>query len=86
MHKYRKKSVMFLMGYLVIFFIVMVVSIVDLNKGIAIFEIGMSPILQNWIIIIFSILAMIKVVIEIASIEGHAEYERKLMSNTRRGL
>jgi hypothetical protein len=83
MHKYRKQSVMFLMGYLVIFFIVMVISIVDLNKGIALFEIGMSPVLQNWIIIIFSLLAMIKVVISINSIENHAEYEQKLMSDIR---
>jgi hypothetical protein len=83
MHKYRKKSVMFLMGYLVIFFIVMVVSIIDLNKGTAMFEIGMSPIIQDWIIIIFSVLAIIKVVIDIASIENHAEYERKLMSDIR---
>jgi hypothetical protein len=83
MHKYRKKSVMFLMGYLVIFFIVMVISIIDLSRGIAMFEIGMSPMLQNWILIIFSLLAMIKVVIDIASIEDHAEYERKLMSDIR---
>jgi hypothetical protein len=78
MHKYRRKSVMFLMGYLGIFFIVMVISIVNLNRGVAFFDIGMAPVLQNWIILIFSLLAMIKVVIDIASIESHAEYDRKL--------
>jgi hypothetical protein len=83
MHKYRKQSVMFLMGYLVIFFSVMVVSIFNLNSGRASFEIGMSHSLQNWIIIVFSLFAMIKVVVEIAKVESHAEYERKLRSDIR---
>jgi len=81
MHKYRKQSLMFLMGYLVIFFIVMVVSIFNLNSGKALFEIGMSHNLQNWAIILFSLFAIIKVVMEIIRIEGHAEYERKLRSS-----
>ena len=78
MHKYRKQSLMFLMGYLLIFFIVMVVSIFNLNSGKALFEIGMNHSLQNWILIIFSFLAVIKVVLEIIRIESHSEYERKL--------
>ena len=80
MHKYRKQSVMFLMGYLVLFFIVLLVSLFDLNKGKSFFDIGMSPVLQDIIIIIFSILAIIKVVIEITKVESHSEYEKKLKS------
>lgn len=83
MHKYRKQSIMFLMGYLVIFFIVMVASIFNLNSGGTLFEMGMNHSLQNWIIIIFSLLAIIRVVMEIAKIENHAEYERKLRDNIR---
>lgn len=83
MHKYRKQSLMFLMGYLVIFFIVMVASIINLNTGGALFEMGMNHSLQNWILIIFSVLAIIKVVVEIIRIEGHAEYEHKLRAGIR---
>ena len=83
MHKYRKQSIIFLMGYLVIFFIVMVVCILNLYSGGALFEIGMSHSLQNWILIVFSALAIIKVVIEIVKIEGHAEYEQKLRAGIR---
>jgi hypothetical protein len=81
MHKYRRQSLMFLMGYLVIFFIVLVVSLLYLRSGKALFEIGMDHSLQNGIIILFSLLAIIKVVVEIVKIEGHAEYERKLRGN-----
>jgi hypothetical protein len=78
MHIYRQKSVIFLMGYLVIFLIVMLVCISNLNSNRTLFDIGMNPSLQNWMILIFSVLAIIKVVIEIAKIESHAEYDRKL--------
>ena len=78
MHKYRRQSLVFLMGYLVLFFIVLLVSLFDLNRGTALFDIGMSPTVLDIIIIIFSILAIVKVVMEISKIEGHSEYERKL--------
>jgi len=78
MHKYRRKTVIFLMGYLIIFFIVLLVSVFNLNRGKSIFDIGMNPSLQNWIIIILSVLAIIRVVMEIARIENHSEYEKKL--------
>ncbi len=78
MHKYRRKSIMFLMGYLLMFFAVLIISLYNLNRGQTLFYIGMSSAAQNWIIIIFSVLAMIRVVVEIAKTEGHAEYEKKL--------
>lgn len=78
MHKYRRQSLIFLMGYLVLFFIVLLVSLFNLNRGKSLFDIGLNPGLQNLIIILFSILAMVKVVLEIAKIEGHSEYEKKL--------
>lgn len=83
MHKYRKQSLIFLMGYLVIFFIVLIVSVVGLRSGTALFEIGMNHILQNLIIIVFSLFAIIKVVVEIVKIEGHAEYEQRLRNSIR---
>lgn len=78
MHKYRKQSIIFLMGYLVIFFIILLVALFDINRGAAILEIGMNPILVDIIVIVFSILAMIRVVMEITRIENHSEYEKKL--------
>jgi hypothetical protein len=78
MHKYRRQSLIFLMGYLVMFFVVLLVSLFDLNRGTALFEIGMNPTTLNVIIIIFSILAIVRVVMEIGKIEGHSEYEKKL--------
>ncbi len=62
---------MFLMGYLVIFFIVLVVCLFNLRSGRALFEIGMNHSLQNSIIMAFSFLAIIKVVFEIIKIESH---------------
>ena len=78
MHIYRKKSIIFLMGYLLIFAAVLIISLVGLSTGGVMFEIGMNHLLQNWILVIFSLLAIIKVVADIASIEGHAEYESRL--------
>jgi hypothetical protein len=78
MHIYRKKSVIFLMGYLIIFLIVLLICFSNLSSKKSLFDIGMDPTIQNWVLIIFSLLAMVKVVMEIAKIESHAEYDKKL--------
>jgi hypothetical protein len=33
MHKYRRKSIMFLMGYLLMFFAVLIISLYNLNRA-----------------------------------------------------
>lgn len=74
---------MFLMGYMVIFFIVLVVSIINLGTSKTLFEIGMNHQLQNIVIIVFSFLAIVRVLIEIIRIESHSEYDKKLRAGLR---
>ena len=66
---HHKKTIKFLMGYLLIFAIVMIISFINLSKGAVPFDIGMNPTLQNWVIIGFSALAILKVLFEIVEIE-----------------
>ena len=78
MHKYRKQAVLFLIGYLITFLLVFLWGMYNIAKGTEIIDVGLSAGIINWIIVAGSILAMIKVVWEIAKIETKHEFERRV--------
>jgi len=63
----RKKELLFLVMYLIIFGIILLVSVYDLSANRVMFDIGMPATLTNAIIIAFCILGMLKTIYHIAS-------------------
>ena len=79
MHRYRKKAIWFLLGYLILFLLVFVWGMYNLVKGTKIVSIiGLNANTINWIVVVGSVLAMIKVVWEIAKTERHHEFEARV--------
>ena len=81
MHKYRRKAVWFLIGYLVLFLLVFGWGMYHIVTGTKIvMVVGLSTDVVNWLVVIGSVVAMAKVVWEIAKIEKHHEYEARVKS------
>ena len=78
MHMYRKKAVIFLMIMLLIFSSLFILSLVDLKRGRAVFQLGLGFRAENIAVMVFSLLAMVRVVIELYGIEHHHEYEARI--------
>jgi hypothetical protein len=82
MHKYRRKAIYFLIGYLIVFAIILMATLWSEKKGVPIIDIGMPYSILNWAIIIMSFFGIFKVVKEIADIESHHEYENRMRSKS----
>ncbi|MBS3131214.1 hypothetical protein J4212_02160 [Candidatus Woesearchaeota archaeon] len=78
MHLYRKKAVSVLISLLVLFALVALYSFIQMQRGVAIFNLGMSYYAENMIVLVFSFLSIGKVVHEIYRIESHAELEERM--------
>ncbi len=69
----------FLIGYLVLFLLVFLWGMYNVVMGTNIVNIvGLGADIVNWLVIIGSVLAMAKVVWEIAKIEKHNEFEARV--------
>ncbi|MFH1506581.1 MAG: hypothetical protein ABIE94_06380 [archaeon] len=67
---YRRKLLITLMILLAVFLVVFLAVIIAMNRGSTVFSIpGFPPEVENWIVMILSIIAIIKIVWEIAVIE-----------------
>lgn len=78
MHTYRKKTIIILHSVLVLFFILFIFAYVQLKRGIAIFDIGLSYYLEDMMVIVLSFLSMIKIVYEIYQVEHPHEFESRI--------
>ena len=56
----RKKEIMFLIVLICIFAIILILSLINLRMGIALFEIGLSPAIINSIVLILSFVGIVK--------------------------
>ncbi len=65
MHYYRKRTIKTLVILLLVFVAVFFVSYAQFKKGTLIFDLGMPYGLENFIVMFFSIAAIVKVVFEI---------------------
>lgn len=78
MQHYRKKTIMFLIGYLMIFIAVFFWSYLSLKAGIPIIQIGLGYNLIDGIGIALSSLSILYAIFEIIKVEHSKEYEDKI--------
>jgi len=78
MHYYRKRIIRALIVLLVIFVFVFFVSYAQFKKDSLIFDLGMPYDLENFIVMFFSIAAIIKVVFEISRVESNKDFKKRV--------
>ena len=78
MHYYRKRIIRALIVLLVIFVFVFFVSYAQFKKDSLIFDLGMPYGLENFIVMFFSIAAIIKVVFEISRVESNKDFKKRV--------
>ena len=78
MHTYRKKTIIILHSLLMVFFLIFVFGYIQLKRGVAILNIGLSYYIEDMLIMVLSFLSMARIVYEIHKVEHPHEYERRL--------
>ncbi len=78
MHTYRKKVIYSLFSFVIIFTFTFILGLIYLKNDIALLEVGLKPSITNWIIIIFSVLSLIKALIEMSKVESAEEFEQRI--------
>ena len=58
---HHKRELLFLIGFLVLFFIIFIMGFLDIKRGIAVFGIGLPVLVEDLTIIVLSFLAMLQV-------------------------
>ena len=78
MHHYRRKTIIILNSTLFLFLLAFIFGYVQLKRGVAILNIGPSYYIEDMLIMLLSLAAMVMVVYEIHKVEHHHEYERRM--------
>jgi len=78
MNHYRKRTIKTLVILLLVFVAVFFAAYAQFKKGTLIFDLGMPYSLENIIVMLFSIAAILKVVFEIKGVESHKVFEQKI--------
>lgn len=65
MHYYRKRVIYALFSLLVLFFLIFALAIFNLRRGSSVLNLGLGYALEDWIVIVLSVIAIFKVVIAI---------------------
>ena len=78
MHTYRKRTILFLLSLLLVFFTISVFAYVQFNRQIPILNMGLSYQVDDTLILFLSFLCIIRVVYELYKVEHHHEYERRI--------
>jgi uncharacterized RDD family membrane protein YckC len=61
-HKlHHKRELKFLISFLIVFLFIFVLALINLKRGIPLFGLGLPNMLENWIILVLSILSLIKI-------------------------
>ncbi|MFW6311474.1 MAG: hypothetical protein ACOC1K_04485 [Nanoarchaeota archaeon] len=58
---YRKREVLFLISFLLLFGIVFLLSVINFNRNTPIFGLGINIEVENWLVMILSVIAIFKV-------------------------
>lgn len=58
----RKKEISFLIAFMLVFFLVFIISMFDFIQGKAIFDIGLSPLIINVLVMVLSFFAIVKTI------------------------
>ena len=79
MHTYRRKTILVLVALLFVFLAVLLIGYFNLKRNTATIGIaGLGPELDNMLLMALSVIAIARVVYELAAIENHHEYEQRL--------
>ena len=73
MHHYKRKALLLLGILLLVFFIIFIYAYVQIQHHNEIFEIGLPGDSENYLILLFSFLSILKVVYEIYKVEHHPD-------------
>ncbi len=61
-HKeHHKREMFFLIGFLIIFFVIFIIALLNLRRGVPVFGIGLPYLIEDIIILILSLIAIIKI-------------------------
>jgi len=66
--EHHKRELRFFIGFLILFFFIFILALLNLMRNNSILGMGLSPIIENWVLIILSLLSIVKV---LASIIKH---------------
>lgn len=80
MHRYRKKSVVYLLIFLVLFFIAFFVAYLSFRNGKSVLNLGFPYKAEDYTIMILSVIGIGIVIYEIIKIETHSEFQDRVES------
>ena len=78
MDTYRRKTLYLLIALLAIFSSVFVVSFIAIQKRFALIGPKTQSLMWNWVILVFSVLSVLRIIWEINEVEHPHEYGRRL--------
>lgn len=78
MHKYRKKSIVYLLIFLILFLISFFVAYWSFKNGRSVLNLGFPYQTEDYVVMVLSVAGIIKVIYEIITIEHHREFEARV--------
>lgn len=78
MHKYRKKIIKYLFVFLILFLLSFFIAYFNFKNKKPIFNLGFGYEVEDYTIMILSVIGIIKSIFEIISIEHHHEFEKRI--------
>lgn len=78
MHKYRKKTIILLSCFLILFGVISIFAYIQLKRGVGLFGLNMPYYVEDLFLIVTSIAIMLKIIYEIVEIEHAKEYEKRI--------
>ncbi len=78
MHYYRIRTIKLLFGLMGVFTLIFLIALYDQSKNTQILNLNLN--FENYLVMIFCILAMLRVVYELYKVEKKQEYERRITS------
>ena len=66
-HKdHHKRELKFLIVFLVVFLLIFILALIDLKRGVPMFNLGLPYLIENWIVLLLSFLSIVRVFWNIA--------------------
>ncbi len=78
MHKYRKKNVLYLIIFLILFLIAFFVTYFSFKSGKSVLNLGFPYEIEDYVIMVLSIIGMVMIIYEIIKIEHHNDFENRI--------
>lgn len=78
MNRYRKKAVVYLLIFLILFLIAFFVAYWSFKNGRSVLNLGFPYEVEDYVIMMLSVVGIIVVISEIFTIEHHREFEERL--------